>query len=239
MFCRECGKEIDKGSKFCEFCGAEIGYIKENEQRNEQTSEILVESAKEQIQEKNVGAETNAEPENSYEQSCAEVHQTVTKEKLGEVSTSVQYRDKAFSNISIICIIVAFVVGSLVSGILTYNIGAKPVLEKMVSAEEMEKEAKKKLDDASKVYAEINNIEVQTGEPQVTKLQGNSTVGIDIAPGLYTMEGSDRDVAFYHVYSNGDEAFLWEKNGTEILLKAGEKLEEMDEVTTFTPVEEE
>ncbi|MEA4923125.1 MAG: zinc-ribbon domain-containing protein [Eubacteriaceae bacterium] len=139
----------------------------------------------------------------------------------------------------IVAIILSLIIGAGISGVLTYNLGAKPVLQKMATVEKKESEAKKKLNAANEYYAETNNIEVQTDKPKEVKLQGTATVGVDIAPGLYTFKSkAETDPAFYHIYTDGEEDFIWSKNGTEIILKAGEKLKDMEYVLTFTPVKE-
>ena len=145
-------------------------------------------------------------------------------------------------------------VGALVSGILTYNIGARPVLSKMASAERQEKEAEqllkdaeKKYQDADEYYAKISNIEVSTDEPKKVHLQGKVVVGVDIAPGMYSMESKTGDYCSAHRYTVDEEAEGWgdliangygEGELGQVILKAGETVDIGDGIITFTPIDD-
>jgi hypothetical protein len=57
---------------------------------------------------------------------------------------------------------------------------------------ELTKQAESTKKDADELYKKISNIKVNNSRPEKTLLSGNATVGVDIAPGVYSVVDNDR-----------------------------------------------
>lgn len=231
MFCQNCGRKLDEKAEFCPICGTKVN-------KGAKSSKKV--NKKDETQEKN----KNKLDENHQNQQGDTVGDKLTKTK-NQIKWEKQ--NNSYSKKTLVILLAAsFVFGAVISGLVTYFVGAKPVLEmkyeyenKVEEAQESLESAKTKEKEAAEKYATLNNIKVQTGEPQEVKLQGSATVGVDIAPGMYIVnKGGKSTFSFYHYFfddPDNERDFVWEKDGSEIILKAGEKLTQIEHVTKFTP----
>ena len=258
MICKKCGAELYDGAKFCGECGSIIEEIPDNDSPGSECSEdntdVFIKRSIEMKCSK-CGAEISGDgmfcsecgaPIEKLEPSNdVEISESIESQRQLTAETPSSKGGFQISKETIIVAIIALMIGALASGIITYQVAAKPVLSKLASAEQKAKDAEQTLKDAEdqlkaaeEEYAKISGIEVSNDTPKVTKIRGKATVGIDIAPGLYTAKGSYGTYSFHLTDIEGDKDFIWQSDGEEMILKAGEKIDTDDQVVTFTPVKE-
>lgn len=227
MMCKNCGMEIKDEAMVCDQCGAPV------------EGEDCTPEAKAAVSEKQVGMDE-------------------IKEKVDIVKTALRNMDKSTAIIALL----VFCIGAVASGLITYSMAKDPLEARLASVQQEYYETSQQLEIAQNVMNEYVDTEAELAEVQVTNVTPKQTtitteygehvtVGIDIAPGLYTIMDKDYDPAnvdpdeedWYRVdvdirsafgYGSYRDDSVYQQEGSEILLKAGDEIEA--DGVIFTPV---